>query len=152
MRHAASWIRLAVCAAAVVVAGCSGGSASNASPTSPGSTAVTVDSFVGTWTNIDPLTKTIPRLTIRVDADRIYVHGFGACLPTNCDWEEASAPRADAASGTFTVNWDFGFKTTRLTLTLASSAGRLQTTTLDHYTDGSGRLDNTYIESFNRGS
>ena len=125
---------------------------SSTTPTAPQSTVVTADTFVGTWTNIDPQTRTIPRITIRSEADRIYVHGFGACVPTNCDWGEASAPRTDASSGTFTVNWDFGFETTRLTLTLASPAGRLLTTAFEHYTDNSGRVDKNYIESFNRGS
>ena len=153
MRNDALVILVAVVAAAVVLGGCGSSAGMNSTtPTAPQSTVVTADTFVGTWTNIDPQTRTIPRITIRSEADRIYVHGFGACVPTNCDWGEACAPRTDASSGTFTVNWDFGFETTRLTLTLASPAGRLLTTAFEHYTDNSGRVDKNYIESFNRGS
>lgn len=125
------------------LSGCSG-------PTSPGNT-VTASSFVGFWQNIDPNTGDNPQLQIRVDGSTIYVHGYGACVPTFCDWGEASAPAVNAASGTFKVNWSAFGISDQLTLTLGND-GILRTTLAVHYTDDSGRPDRSDAEDFKKAS
>jgi len=74
----------------------------------------------GTWVNTDPNTNSIPRIVLRfVCQDQIlngqpyppgppwYVHVFGACVPTNCDWGEVGAQRL--SSGFVYATYDQGF-------------------------------------------
>ena len=134
----------------VALALCGCGAQSNA--TAPTPVPVSASSFVGLWKNVNPDTDSIPQLQVRLDGDTIYVHGYGACYPTFCDWGEAAAGRSEANAGTFTVNWDAGFATTRLTLSLPSASGRLLATMLRHYTDNSGRPDAVVLETFEKSS
>ena len=74
----------------------------------------------GTWINTDPNTRSIPRIQLRfVCQDQIlngqpyppgppwYVHVWGACSPTNCDWGEVGAQRL--GSGFIYATYDQGF-------------------------------------------
>lgn len=131
--------------------GCGGGGANPLSTATSPSSAVPASAFVGSWQNVDPNTRHIPQLQIRVDGGTIYVHAYGACVPAYCDWGEASAPVPNTASAPFTVNWSVSFETDRMTLT-ASPDGTLQTTTSTHFTDGSGRADYTAVDLFKKAS
>lgn len=128
----------------LVIGACSG------SATAPNSLpSVTAETFVGFWKNTDPNTGSIPQLQIRVDAANIYVHSYGACIPTFCDWGEASTPRSSVSDGSFTVRWDFpnGIHET-LTLAMTAASSSMVATVTSHFTDGSNRPDHTDIDSF----
>ena len=40
----------------------------------------------GKWKNVDPDTRGLTTLDITVDGDRVKVHAWGKCHPTDCDW------------------------------------------------------------------
>src|SRR5262245_6244182 len=74
----------------------------------------------GTWINTEANTRSIPRIQLRfVCQDQIlngqpyppgppwYVHVWGACSPTNCDWGEVGAQRL--SSGHIFATYDQGF-------------------------------------------
>lgn len=110
--------------------------------------------FVGNWQNDDAATTSQTRAVIGVDGANLMVHGYGACVPTDCDWAAAAGgprttPQSDASDGQLSILWTFSFKTTAQTLTLLPD-GRLHITSFDHYTDGSGRHDRTTNEDFHR--
>ena len=138
--------RLIVLTGVVVVGWLPG--CSDSTPTSPSNTA---SAFVGAWNNVDPNTRDIPQLQIRVVGNTIYVHGYGACVPTLCDWGEASAPAPTAATAGVQVNWVFFFETIQLTLTL-SSDGVLHAVAVNHFTDNSGRADYQVSDAFRKAS
>jgi hypothetical protein len=107
--------------------------------------------FVGMWKNVDPNTRDMPQLQVRIDGDTIYVHGYGACVPTFCDWGEASVPSSAISAGTFTVNWTFpapvGISDT-LTMTLSTANGPLETVLASN--DTSGRTFPTVHDTFTK--
>lgn len=64
---------------------------------------------MGTWRNSDPNTRSLTRVNLRfVCQDQIhngepyppgppwYVHLYGACSPTDCDWGEVGAQRLNS--------------------------------------------------------
>lgn len=74
----------------------------------------------GNWENTDSNTRSITRIPLRfVCQDQVlngqlyppgppwYVHVFGACHPTDCDWSEVGAQRID--SGHIYAFYDHGF-------------------------------------------
>ena len=59
-------------------------------------------SFAGDWTNVDPATDGLVRLTIRNDDGRRIMRGFGSCTPEACDWGEVDATlEGEQLVGTF---------------------------------------------------
>jgi hypothetical protein len=135
------------------LAGCSDGTSTGTTVTAP-SNPVTASTFVGVWQNVDASTGDNPRLEIRVEGSTIYVHGYGACSPTLCDWGEAPAPAANAAIGTFTVNWirlagTGSAISYQMTLTLATGDGLLRTTLVAHFSNGQ-QPDRSDLEAFQR--
>jgi hypothetical protein len=73
----------------------------------------------GRWTNADPNTRSITRVTLRfVCQDQVlngqpfppgppwYVHLWGRCHPTDCDWGEVGATQS---GGTIHAFYDQGF-------------------------------------------
>jgi hypothetical protein len=74
----------------------------------------------GTWINTEANTRSIPRIQLRfVCQDQIlngqpyppgppwYIHVWGACSPTNCDWGEVGAQRL--GTGHIYGTYDQGF-------------------------------------------
>lgn len=74
----------------------------------------------GNWINADPNTRSITRIQLRfVCQDQIlngqpyppgppwYVHVYGKCYPTDCDWGEVGARRLD--TGHIYAVYDQGF-------------------------------------------
>jgi hypothetical protein len=117
--------------------------------TGPAPTRTGADPFLGSWTNSNPNTNDITRAALRTDPATLYVHMWGKCSPTDCDWGETSAPLASANGGTLSLRWVFSFKVETQTLTLLPD-GRLHVQGLAHYTDNSGRVDRSYTDDFAR--
>ena len=101
----------------------------------------------GTWLNTNSATQEQPQAIIRHDSTGIYVHGYGACSPTYCDWGEAKTTLADGNDNTLSVVYTFSFKTTSQAITyLSATQIRIQST--HRYSDG--RATRTSDETFNR--
>jgi hypothetical protein len=101
--------------------------------------------FVGTWQNDHAATRGQTRVVIGVKGANFEVWGYGACLPTDCDWAFlAGGPRitsqSDASDGQLSIVWEFGFARDTQTLTLLPD-GRLHITSFTQFLDGSGRRD-----------
>lgn len=119
----------------------------------PAAQAHHVGPFVGEWRNEDPATRQTTRYVVDVSGADLVIRGYGACVPTDCDWSEGGGPRttpqADADDGRLTVTWSFGFKTQRDDLTLTSD-GRLRADQFHDYAEGDPRPDRASTEYFVR--
>jgi len=95
--------------------------------------------FLGNWVNVDPNTNGMTRLEILPgDARSVVFHGFGKCQPQDCDWKLTPAtPQGQTLIGTY----DFGFKSTRITV--QRSGANLTAVVVDDYTVADGRTDRT---------
>lgn len=76
--------------------------------------------LTGTWENVNPNTRGLVMIKIEQKSGYLYVHPYGACHPTTCDWGEHCArvygKNIDAISSkAFTVYIDFGFEETIIT-------------------------------------
>ena len=103
--------------------------------------------FVGSWINEDANTRGITSTQIRSESNMLFVHMWGACSPTDCDWGETSTSIADADDGVLSLTWTFSFKVETQQVSVLSD-GRLQVVGHIHYTDNSGRSDTDYTEYF----
>lgn len=95
--------------------------------------------FLGNWVNVDPNTNGMTRLEILPgDSASVVFHGFGKCQPQDCDWKLTPAtPQGQTLIGTY----DFGFKSTRITV--QRSGANLTAVVVDDYTVADGRTDRT---------
>jgi hypothetical protein len=103
--------------------------------------------FVGLWQNVDPQTRGLTQINVSTQGNSVYVHAWGSCIPTYCDWGEMSA---NPTGGTLQVGWNQGFQIVTQTLTLSN--GQLQSTIHGHFIDGSGRADYDLTDVFNKAS
>jgi hypothetical protein len=55
-----------------------------------------VSQFAADWVNNDPNTRGISRLGITVADQAITVHGYGNCVPTECDWNTVTVTYSGA--------------------------------------------------------
>lgn len=98
--------------------------------------------LAGTWTLSGP--GGVAELRITGSSSGFDVQGFGACVPTACDWgtvpmEVFGESVSDHAPRFGFATWDFGFKETHLTI--RPQADTFLVELIDIYTDGSGRSD-----------
>jgi len=98
-----------------------------------------IDDFIGDWVNVDVNTRGMTHLEIaKVNDSTVSFHGYGKCHPSDCDWGVIIVP---FTPGTVMGTYNFGFKTTRLTVHFSN--GQLLVENFNHFTDGSGRADYT---------
>ena len=97
----------------------------------------------GRWVNTDPQTQHLVELVI--DSAAATFHGFGACVPTSCDW---GAAQASFNGSSLTVTYNFGFATASIRAT--ESAGVLTVETFTDFIDTDRRADFSTIETFRR--
>jgi hypothetical protein len=112
----------------------------------------------GTWKNLDEGTRGLTMLGIRVVDKAVFVHAWGACHPTDCDWGEVPAvPYARDVSSTpseATIALAATFKTSfeESVLTIRPENGSLRVETITRFTDNSGRNSYTATNTFRRAS
>ena len=110
---------------------------------------VPIASFLGNWTNQVPNTRSITHASIGANATTIYVHMWGKCTPTDCDWGQTTTPAANAANGVLYLAWAFSFAVDTQQVTILPD-GRLAVNGHTHFTDNSGRADYSYTDYFLR--
>jgi hypothetical protein len=96
------------------------------------------EQFVGIWTNVDPNTNDITRVTITEPVEnKIYVNMWGKCHPTDCYWGTESTSIEDSADGVLSITWTFSSEVKDQQLTILSD-GRLRVFTHTHFTNTPG--------------
>ena len=104
--------------------------------------------FVGTWTNVDPNTRSIAYMTVAQDASGLILSVFGKCHPTACPWGPTQARLytqqvgENPASGAIVItgSYDKGFSATEVVLELQGGS-RLRYEMFTHFKDNSRRSD-----------
>ncbi len=114
---------------------------------SSAATANAADSIAGSWINENSGTGGVTRVVIRSEGPLLFVHAWGACHPSDCDWGEVQcAPHGAGCKAT----WDQDFATTAMQLAPLGD-GRLQIKYKADFHDNSGRYDRGSEEVFARG-
>lgn len=108
---------------------------------------VLIPGLLSYWENENLDTSNITRLRIRSEADTLFIHMWGRCHPTDCDWGEATTAGTDAGDGVLSLTWKYWWKTETQQLSILAD-GRLQVSGHAHYTDNSGRVDRDYVEYY----
>jgi hypothetical protein len=90
--------------------------------------------FIGNWYNVDPATRGTTRIDIRQEGESTFVHGYGSCQPTDCDWGTVTAYASGSA---LVADYAFSFKVSQMTMTLENDSLRVFST--HRFTDGSDR-------------
>jgi hypothetical protein len=120
------------------------------------SVPVRLSDLSGTWKNVDEGTRGLRRLGVRVVDKAVFVHAWGKCNPTDCDWGEVPAvPYARDVSSTpseATLALAATFKTNfeESVLTIRPENGSLRVETITRFTDNSGRNSYTMTDTFHR--
>jgi len=92
------------------------------------------NSFEGTWINLDKKTNENTKLIIE-DGERISVHAWGKCQPTDCDWKTEYGIKMTDDS--YQVIWDQGFVVRNMLLSIhGESIIPTVTETYQLYDDG----------------
>ncbi len=91
--------------------------------------------FAGVWENDDAKTGGMTRLILGCAGCALTVHGFGACIPTDCDWGTITATYT---GNPFVAVYEFGFKTETLTIEL-TGPNALHVQSVNVFHDGSKR-------------
>jgi hypothetical protein len=118
-------------------------SSCGSSPVAPSNAA----QFVGFWQNVNPQTLGLPQISIGTQGNVVYVHSWGSCEPTYCDW---GAVAATSTGGTLQAVYYLNGQIDTQTLTLSN--GQLQSAVHTHFTDGSGRADFDLTDVFSKTS
>lgn len=116
-----------------------------------------LDRFTGNWTNVDPSTRGIAKVSVTVAANGIEVHVWGTCQPTDCDWgaaegyayasavEDGLAAQARSISAIYRT----GFSEIILVMH-ADGSDQLQIESLTRFLDNSGRTSYSSVTTFAR--
>jgi len=109
-----------------------------------------IDEFLGNWKNIDPHTGGITRVEIFLVGANVYVHAWGKCHPSDCDWgsvlARVYAPGVGAdllgEARAISAVYNESFKRSILSIHPHPTAPNVITVEcFDHFTDNSGRTD-----------
>lgn len=138
--------------------------------------------FTGSWRNVDPNTRGVTRVEISYACSDVrvcdaqtgtcstgpsgyFIHVYGSCYPTDCDWSEVQATTYPIIT---TSNFPISFRVTTglrafynqgfaqrnlsaIILESGSRRGQLKLTVNTVYTDSSGRPNRSDIYYFTRG-
>lgn len=102
--------------------------------------------FGGKWKNRDTKTRGLTTLNVRTSGESVWVHAWGACHPSDCDWGEVAGTPLTPTISTNPTNdankvtavFETSFSSTILTLS-PSDDDELQADTQTRFTDNSGR-------------
>jgi hypothetical protein len=97
----------------------------------------------GTWYNFDHQTKNVTHIAVSLVDGRHFVHTYGACHPTDCDWGIKLA--ATTATYAYTT---YHFSFADVTEYLYLSGPFLRVIDETHFIDNSGRADFTSQDLF----
>ena len=116
-----------------------------------------IGQFEGKWKNVDPNTSGLTTLEIRISGDRVKVHAWGKCQPTDCDWGtvDATAYASSVSSGlpsnahTLAAVFKTNFNESLLVIDPAGG-NKLRVEVLTRFTDNSGRSAYSAVCTFSR--
>ncbi len=114
--------------------------------------------FAGDWSNVDPNTGGITKLSIAISGASANVHAWGKCHPTDCDWGGVNAfafasdvssdpvSQAQALMATFITTFS------ETTLFISPQGSRLSVQSYTRFTDNSGRSNYASSGMFQKSS
>jgi len=112
--------------------------------------------FAGDWSNVDPNTGGITKLSIAISGASANVHAWGKCHPTDCDWgsvnafafaPDVSSDPVSQAQAMMAI-FDEGFKET--TLFISPQGSRLSVQSYTRFKDNSGRSNYSFSGIFQK--
>ena len=114
----------------------------------------TIGQLAGKWKNVDSSTNGITTLEIQVHGNKVTIHAWGKCRPTDCDWGTVDAtayapdvssplPSKAVRSAVFKTNFD----ETRLIIDTVDG-NKLRVESMTHFTDNSGRSNYSAVYHF----
>lgn len=109
-------------------------------PSDPKDDSTNLENFIGTWVNEDEGTGGVTRIVIRAESDTIFVHMWGSCHPSDCDWGEETTNINDANDNQLSLEWNISFVIMTQVIYYLND-GRLKVDHHSHYIDDSGRTD-----------
>jgi len=140
MRHSLNDNTILVLFALVLFLGCS-------NPSEPEDDLKNWEVFIGTWVNEDEGTGGVTRIVIRAESDTIFVHMWGKCHPSDCDWGEETTNIDDANDNQLSIEWNSDFVITTQVISYVCD-GLLKVKSHNHFIDDSGRTDTDYTWYF----
>ena len=111
-----------------------------------GSASADMGDFLGNWVNQDLDTSGITHVVIStIGGERVSIHVFGQCHPTDCDWGSVEGHNYFSGVGSgdvimITGTFNTGFAR-KFLIFRRSRDGRLQFEALTEFRDASGRRD-----------
>ncbi len=117
-----------------------------------------VTNLTGTWSNVNPTTGGIVKITVTSDASGFKIHTYGACSPTPCDHGAvAASPFSKSVSSSVAYGlsgqYNFGFSTMLVTAKRVyeyDGGNFLEVETRTKFAAGDTRYDYTRTELFRK--
>lgn len=113
--------------------------------------------FAGNWQNIHPATAGILKIQIRIADSTMFVHAWGKCRPTNCDFGEVQAQGIGSSmdsqpgAGVREVTAQFKNNVRQLALTIHPAPNdHIRVEALTSFIDQSGRAPLAKLLVFQR--
>ena len=115
-----------------------------------------LNEFSGKWKNVDPNTRGITTLDIKVRGKDVSVRAWGKCHPTDCDWGTVKGIAYGTSVSSdlirtakvLTAVFKSGFSETLLVIKARRNMLKVESYT--HFTDGSNRTDYWNVYEFRR--
>jgi hypothetical protein len=107
------------------------------------------ENFTGNWINVNEYTSGITKVYIYAEAGTLFIHMWGKCHPTDCDWGEEKTDIADSNDNQLSIIWDQSFAIHEQNIFFQND-GKLRVETYTQYVDDSGRPDRLSTEFFSK--
>lgn len=116
-------------------------------PTQSSTRTYTAASFLGYWINEDPETNNLTRTRIKKRGNKLAVHMWGKCHPSDCDWGTEQTAVSDARDGSIKLVWHMTHAIYKQELRILND-GRLRVFTKTKFIDNSGRPKTEHVNHF----